>query len=71
MRPELASAHANEQGTPFGDERLMDYLGHASLKPLDQLLAGLETEMETWHGSRDFADDVSLLALELAHKEAG
>jgi hypothetical protein len=41
------------------------------LKPLDQLLAGLETEMEDWHGSAEFDDDVSLLALELAHKEEG
>jgi sigma-B regulation protein RsbU (phosphoserine phosphatase) len=62
---------ANGQGAPFGEDRLLRYLRNASLKPLDQLLAGLETEMEDWHGSAEFDDDVSLLALELAHKEEG
>jgi sigma-B regulation protein RsbU (phosphoserine phosphatase) len=59
---------ANPAGVLFGDERLMNYLRSARAKPLSQILAGLESEMEQWRGSGEFDDDVSLLALEFAEK---
>ena len=60
---------ADLQGTLFGEDRLLNCLQNASLEPLGQLLAGLEAEMETWHGGKEFDDDVSLLALEFAGRE--
>jgi sigma-B regulation protein RsbU (phosphoserine phosphatase) len=49
----------------FGDARVLEVLSGAARQPLDVMLKSLEEELETWHGSEDFADDVSMLALEL------
>ena len=42
----------------------MKYLQATRAEPLQQVLAGLESAMEQWRGGGEFADDVSLLALE-------
>jgi sigma-B regulation protein RsbU (phosphoserine phosphatase) len=60
---------ANAGGDLFGEQRLRDYLTFAGTKPLDDMLGGLEREMEVWRGRREFDDDISLLALEVATRE--
>ena len=60
---------ANSQHEEFGDARLLEYLSKSAHHPLDDVLNGLERELERWHGSSDFDDDVSLLALELIGEE--
>ena len=52
-------------GEPFGEHRLLEYLGRASGEPLDKLLEGLDGEMKTWGAGTNCGDDVSLLAIEL------
>jgi sigma-B regulation protein RsbU (phosphoserine phosphatase) len=56
----------NPAGDLFGEQRLWDYLAVAGERPLDEMLGGLENEMELWRGKREFDDDISLLALEVA-----
>jgi sigma-B regulation protein RsbU (phosphoserine phosphatase) len=56
----------NIHGEPFGEHRLLSYLERQAAQPLDALLGGLLTEIKTWHATPDFADDVSLLAIEIA-----
>lgn len=56
---------ADRENDEFSDARLLEYLSGAAKQPLEQMLSGLEQELEAWHGSGEFADDVSLLALEL------
>jgi sigma-B regulation protein RsbU (phosphoserine phosphatase) len=58
----------NPAGDMFGEERLLKYLTNARSKPLNDMVGGLETEIENWHGKAEFDDDVSVLALELAEK---
>lgn len=53
----------------FGDQRLLRYLSRAASQPLDGILNGLERQLEDWHGSSEFTDDVSLLAVELTRSE--
>lgn len=55
---------ANLQGELFGEPRLLECLSKTASQPLDQMLAEVESAMERWHGSREYEDDVSLLALE-------
>jgi sigma-B regulation protein RsbU (phosphoserine phosphatase) len=55
----------NPAGDLYGEQRLRQYLTHAGAKPLSDMLGGLETEIETWRGKREFDDDISLLALEV------
>jgi serine phosphatase RsbU (regulator of sigma subunit) len=56
----------NVQGEAFGENRLLAYLEQWAAQPLDELLGGLMTEIEAWRAVADFADDVSLLAIEMA-----
>jgi len=56
---------ANRSGEQFGQTRLMNFLDEHRRSSLDQQLKALESAMHQWGGSEDFADDVSLLALEL------
>jgi sigma-B regulation protein RsbU (phosphoserine phosphatase) len=56
----------NARNEEFGDDRLVKYLRDSAAQPLHTLLNGLEGELETWHGSTRFTDDISLLAVELA-----
>lgn len=60
---------ANANHEEFGDARLLAYLSSTADRPLDEVLNGLERELESWHGSAEFEDDVSLLALELIGEE--
>jgi sigma-B regulation protein RsbU (phosphoserine phosphatase) len=55
----------NIQGEAFGERRLLSYLERRAAQPLDELLGGLLTEIKEWHAIPDFADDVSLLAIEM------
>jgi sigma-B regulation protein RsbU (phosphoserine phosphatase) len=56
----------NVHGEAFGERRLLSYLEQRAAQPLDELLGGLMTEIKTWHAIPDFADDVSLMAIEMA-----
>jgi sigma-B regulation protein RsbU (phosphoserine phosphatase) len=56
----------NVQGEAFGESRLLAYLEQWAAQPLDELLGGLMTEIKAWRAVADFADDVSLLAIEMA-----
>jgi len=55
----------NPAGEEFGQQRLMELLDEHRLSPLDTLLKSLQSTMHQWAGSTEFADDVTLLALEL------
>jgi sigma-B regulation protein RsbU (phosphoserine phosphatase) len=56
------------KGELFGEERLLEYLFHASCEPLEKLLEGIDREMNAWAGDANFGDDVSLLAIEVSDK---
>lgn len=49
----------------FGEDRLLAYLTTQQSLTLDELLEGLLCEITAWRGNCDFADDISLLALEV------
>ena len=55
----------SRSGDAFGEERLLRYLWEQQPMPLEELLTGLFTEVTAWHGNSDFADDISLLAIEI------
>jgi len=55
----------NFAGEEFGQQRLMDLLHQHRHSSLDTLLKQLQATMHQWSGSTEFADDVTLLALEL------
>ncbi len=56
----------NVHGEAFGENRLLAYLEQWAGQPLNELLGGLMTEIKAWRAVADFADDVSLLAIEMA-----
>ena len=60
---------ANADEEEFGDARLLEYLRATATSRSTRLLNGLERKLETWHGSSDFADDVSVLALEFTGEQ--
>ena len=55
----------NSSGEEFGQQRLMQFLHHHRHSSLETLLNSLQATMHQWSGSAEFADDVTLLALEL------
>ena len=55
----------NFAGEEFGQERLMKVLNEHRQSPLDTLLKSLQATLHQWAGSAEFADDATLLALEL------
>jgi sigma-B regulation protein RsbU (phosphoserine phosphatase) len=57
---------ANIHGEAFGQRRLLSCLERRAAQPLDELLGGLLAEIKTWRAIPEFADDVSLLAIEMA-----
>lgn len=59
----------NLRNEEFGDERLVRCLAGAAREPMELMLNNLERQLEHWHGSADFSDDVSLLAVELTGQE--
>src|ERR1700733_14687264 len=55
----------NSAGEEFGQHRLMEVLNKHRRSSLETLLHSLQSTMHQWAGSTEFADDVTLLALEL------
>ena len=55
----------NSAGVEFGQQRFMELLYRHRQSSLDALLKSLQSTMHQWAGSSEFADDVTLLALEL------
>jgi phosphoserine phosphatase RsbU/P len=55
----------NLEGEEFGQQRLMEFLNQYRYFSLDILLSSLQLTMDQWAGSSEFADDVTLLALEV------
>jgi phosphoserine phosphatase RsbU/P len=55
----------NSAGEEFGQQRFMELLYRHRQSSLDALLKSLQSTMHQWAGSSEFADDVTLLALEL------
>jgi sigma-B regulation protein RsbU (phosphoserine phosphatase) len=55
----------NSAGEEFGQQRFIDLLSRHRHSTLDSLLKSLQSTMHQWAGSSEFADDVTLLALEL------
>jgi sigma-B regulation protein RsbU (phosphoserine phosphatase) len=55
----------NVAGEQFGQQRLMEILDKHRQSSLDTLLDSLQSTMHQWAGSAEFADDATLLALEL------
>jgi len=50
----------------FGERRLLAFLEQRGMEPLDALLEGLLAEIKAWRAIPQFADDVSVLAIEVA-----
>jgi sigma-B regulation protein RsbU (phosphoserine phosphatase) len=50
----------------FGMGRLEECLNRGADKPLAELMLSLEEKLLHWHGSEEFDDDVSVLALEMS-----
>ncbi len=59
----------NLAGEAFGQERLTRVLNEHRRSSLDALLRSLQSTMYQWAGSTEFADDVTVLALELGSLE--
>jgi sigma-B regulation protein RsbU (phosphoserine phosphatase) len=55
----------NIAGEEFGQDRLMEVLNNHRYSSLDTLVTSLQSTMHDWAGSTEFADDVTLLALEI------
>jgi phosphoserine phosphatase RsbU/P len=55
----------NSAGEQFGQQRLMEVLNKHRQCSLDILLKSFQSTMHQWSGSTEFADDVTLLALEV------
>jgi phosphoserine phosphatase RsbU/P len=56
----------NPENEQFGQQRLMRVLDAHRESSLDTLLKSLQATMHRWSGTHEFADDVTLLALEVA-----
>jgi sigma-B regulation protein RsbU (phosphoserine phosphatase) len=59
---------ANAQEEPFGEHRLLAYLDLCVDDPLQDLLDGVLQQLRKWHGSEEFEDDISLLAIEFCQE---
>lgn len=55
---------SNPENEQFSQERLIQLIETNKDRPLSQVLASIEESLYTWSGSKIFADDVSLLAIE-------
>ncbi len=55
---------ANSRDNMYGDDRVMKYFESSAGKPLDDVIGGLEPDLDAWRDGRDFRDDVSVMALE-------
>ncbi len=54
----------NADGDAFGDDRLLDHFVQYRSQRLDTTLSALEASLIAWRGNDQFADDLSVLALE-------
>jgi sigma-B regulation protein RsbU (phosphoserine phosphatase) len=54
----------NEDSVLFGTDRLLNCLSHSKSRPLEQSIAHLHVELQTWRGSAAVKDDVSILGME-------
>jgi sigma-B regulation protein RsbU (phosphoserine phosphatase) len=54
----------NGHGEAFGEERLLAFLQPRARQTLNHLLEELLAEVKGWCGNTEFADDISLLAIE-------
>jgi sigma-B regulation protein RsbU (phosphoserine phosphatase) len=61
----------NRKGEEFGQERLMEFIHKHRNCSLDTLLSSLRSTMNRWVGSTEFADDVTLLALDVGSPHIG
>jgi sigma-B regulation protein RsbU (phosphoserine phosphatase) len=55
----------NQRDEPFGDARLLDYLESERMRPVGEILRGLERLVADWKGERLLHDDLSMLALDV------
>jgi phosphoserine phosphatase RsbU/P len=55
----------NAHGEIFGERRVLSCLEQCGMLSLDALLENLLDEIKAWHAAPNFADDISLLALEV------
>lgn len=53
-------------GDMFGQERLLAFIEETRALPLKQMLPALEERIGTWRGSKEFDDDISMLAMAMA-----
>jgi phosphoserine phosphatase RsbU/P len=60
----------NPDGEAFGEERLLDYLSARPFEPPDKLLGEILIEVGKWRGHAVSADDLSLLAIDIAGAQA-
>ena len=56
----------NPGGEAFGENRLLDYLSARTMEPMDELLGGILKELGKWRVHPESADDISLLAIDIA-----
>jgi phosphoserine phosphatase RsbU/P len=56
----------NPEGETFGEQRVLASLDGCGVLTLDGLVAFLLAEVQAWHAAPTFADDIALLAIELA-----
>ncbi len=52
-------------GEQFGDARLLETIGQSRSLSLQESVVTLLGEIERWHGSKTFQDDISILAAEM------
>lgn len=55
----------DKKGRRFSAERLMKIIKKNSVFPLHNFIADLEKSICEWNGSKEFDDDISLLAFEM------
>lgn len=55
---------ANDAREPYRIERLEQAVAQGRDEELEHTIAGIEQELRQWHGDGEFADDVTLFALE-------
>lgn len=60
----------NPGGEAFGEERLLGYLSTRTTEPMDALLGGILKELGNWRMHPESADDISLLAIDIAGRKA-
>ena len=60
----------NPRGEAFGEQRLLEFMAPRTCEPMDELLGGLLKELRSWRMHPESADDISLLAIDIAGTQA-